>query len=71
MKEQMNKYAEKARCLTYMKKITITVLHTKFEASSFNSSWEIFDQKINIGLYGDKEERKNKWTNKPRKPIVS
>ena len=52
-------------------KFIITALHTKFEASSFYSSWEIFDEKFNIGLYGEKEEWKNKWTNKPRKPIVS
>ena len=38
-----------------------------FEASCFYSSWEICE----IGLYREKEEWKNKWTNKPRKPIVS
>ena len=49
----------------------ITALHTKFEASSFYNSWEIFDKKFNIGLYNKKEEWKNKWTKKPIKPIVS
>ena len=34
-------------------------MDTKFESSSFYSSWEIFEEKINIGLYGEKEEWKN------------
>ena len=42
-----------------------------FEASSFLSSWEIFDEKLNIDLDWEKEEWVNKWTNKLRKPIVS
>ena len=41
MKEQMNKEAIK---------VINTALHTKFEASSFYSSWKIFDEKFNIGL---------------------
>ena len=44
----------------YTIQFIITALHTKFEASSFYSSWEIFDEKFNIGLYGEKEEWKNK-----------
>ena len=49
----------------------INTKYTKFEVSSFYSSWEIFDKKFNIDLYREKEEWENKWTNKLRKPIVS
>ena len=54
-----------------MIQVTIITKYTKLEASSFYSSWEIFDEKFNIDLYGEKEEWKKKWTNKLRKPIVS
>ena len=57
--------------VSYTIKVIIIALHTKFEASPFHSSWEIFDKEFNIGLYGEKEEWKNNWTNKPRKSIVS
>ena len=34
--------------------------YTKSEASSFCSSWEIFDKKNNTDFYGEKEEWENK-----------
>ena len=43
----------------------------KFEASCFYGSWEIFDERFNIGLHGETEERNNGQTNMPRKSIVS
>ena len=56
--------------VSYMIWVIITALHTKFEASSFYSSWEILDKKSNIGLYREKKEWKNTWTNKPRKSLT-
>ena len=57
--------------VSYTMLFIIIALHTKFETSSFYSSWEIFDEKFNICLYGGKEERKNKWTKKAIEPLVS
>ena len=45
--------------VSYTIKVIIIVLHTKYEASTFHGSEEIFDKKFNIGLYGEKEEEKN------------
>ena len=36
--------------------VTIITKYTKIEASSCYSSWEIFDEKFNIDLYGEREE---------------
>ena len=45
---------------SYMIEVTIITRYTKFEASSFYSSWAIFDKKFNTDLYGEKEEWENK-----------
>ena len=60
--EWKNKWTNKPRkpIVSYTIKVIITALHTKFEASSFYSSWEIFDEKFNIGLHRQKEKWKNK-----------
>ena len=73
MERKKNERTNKPRkpMVTYTIKVIIIALHTKFEASSFLSSWEIFDKEFNIGLYGEKVEWKNNWTNNPRKSIVS
>ena len=42
--------------VSYSIKVIITALYTKSEASSFYSFREIFDEKFNIGPYGEKEE---------------
>ena len=57
--------------VSYTIKVIIIALHIKSEASPFHSSWEIFYKEFNIGLYVEKEEWKNKRTNKPIKPFVS
>ena len=41
----MNKYSKLRKpIVSYMISVIIMVLHTKFEASSFYSFWEIFDK---------------------------
>ena len=41
--------------VSYKIQLVIVVYHSKFQTSSLHSSWENFDGKVNIGLYGEKE----------------
>ena len=61
MERRKNEKTNKPRksIVSYTIQVIITALHTKFEASSFYSSWEIFDEKFNIDLSGETEEWKN------------